>query len=230
MDTLLFYKNNTDLKPVIEQVKFSYKRPYKTVYAHSPGQLKERLKIHREGLLYFFSDNLDQAERVMVRNIRHARPGMKVCLCSHHSFALDAWNMNVFHFLAQPVKGEGLLRTYRKYLEENVSLTATLSLKTNEGLVEIPLNDICYIKAAGNYSFIQSAGDKSYLQTRQLQHYEDLEESDNNIRRVHRSLITNFKKIRKVGNKEILFYQVTKPLKISKALEMKIKKILLGKA
>lgn len=230
MENLIFYKYGKNLKPVVEQVSFSYQRRYQTLFAATPEQLKSILQNQRQGLLFFFSESLSQAERIMIRNIVQSLEKVKLCLCSKPDFALDAWNLNVFHFLAFPVKSDGLLKTYRKYLENAFQSDNTLSLNTKEGLVKLDFNSICFVKAAGNYSTIQMADGKSFVQTKQLQHYEFLEEKNIQFMRVHRSLILNLKRIKKVGDKEITFYGLDKSLKTSRALENKVKKILLGKS
>lgn len=230
IDYIIVYKSGPSIEDKLQQIKLSHLRPYQLIYTDSDETLKTALKKYPNSLLYFFTEHLDQADRVKLKNISLAIPNMDICLCGAGKYALDAWKLDVFHFLATPITESSMVTGYRKYLNlHNKNKKEELNLKTNDGLVKVPFKSICFIKAAGNYSTIYTAGNKSFVQTKQLQAYEPICEADTSISRVHRSLILNTHRVKKVGDAKLYFYELDKPLQISKALESKIKRLLLGK-
>lgn len=230
MDQIIIYKKGVNLKEKMADVRFSYQRPYKISFVTTLDVLKNSLSENPECLLYFFSVQLNNEERIIIKNVRLSRPSIKICLCSDVSFAMDAWNLDVFHFTSMPVSSTAMIHAYRKFTRVEHAEEHDIHLKTNEGLVKIPLKEINYIRASGNYSLINVSEDKNYLQTKQLQHYESLTEKNENIIRVHRSLILNMKRIKRISDKKIIFYNESKGLDVSKSLEIKVKKILLGRS
>lgn len=228
MEHVIIYKKGRSLKEKMQDVRFSYQRTYEVSFATETNGLKKLLNEFSESLLFFFSDHLTQEERIIVRNIQNALPKIYICLCSDSRFAMDAWHLEVSHFINMPVTSDAMVKAYRKYIRSEDPEDHALHLKTKEGLIKVPINDINYIKASGNYSIMHISGDRAFMQTNQLQHYETLNEKNRNLVRVHRSLILNLKRIRKIGANKISFYHSSKDLEISKSLEMKIKKLLLG--
>lgn len=229
MDHLIFYKKGVDLKENISRIRFSYTREYTLVFTSEPKSLVTYLKKYKDGILFFFSDELTKADRISISNIKNSFSKIKVCLCSHTAFAIDAWQMHVFHFLAQPIDNLGLEDAYKKFVAETGGLDQELKLKTKEGIVRISFKMINYLRASGNYTQICLRGGKVFTETKQLQNYEYFTERDLSMKRMHRSFIFNMRNIKTVGDKVVQFYATEKPLELSKALEKKIKHTLLAK-
>ena len=229
MDSVIFYKKGGLDQNKVNSVRLSYQREYNTFFPLDEKGLISRINDNPNALCFYFTDNLTNSDRIMIRNIKSSYQKSRLVLCSHSSFALDAWKMRVFDFLDQPIDNLKLIGSYKEYILEDKEEKNEFVLKTKDGIRRIPFRYINYFKASGNYSSINLIKDKSILQTKQLHRYDYITEESNSFRRVHRSIILNLKNIKQVGNKLIAFYQTEKPLEISKALEIKIKQILLGK-
>ena len=87
---------------------------------------------------------------------------------------------------------------------------------------------INYLRASGNYTQIFLRGDKSIVETKQLQKYTYFTERDLRMKRLHRSFIFNLGNVKIIGKSFVHFYSTKEPLKLSKALENKIKSTLLA--
>lgn len=229
MDNLIFYKKNVDLQAQISKIRFSFTREYALIFTQKPTDLKAQLVKAKSGLLFFFTDELDQSDRISLSNIRNVFPEIKVCLCSNKAFALDAWQMHVFHFVAQPTTNIGLEDSYKKYVSNMGGVDKELKVKTKEGIVRIPFRMINYLRGKGNYTHIGLKGGKTILETKQLGQYEYFSEIDLNMKRLNRSYIFNMSNIKVAGEQSVNFYATEKKLELSKSLATLIKRTLLSK-
>ncbi len=229
MDNLLFYKKNVDLQPVVSKIRFSYTREYSLIFTKTQTQLKEHLVKAKSGLLFFFSDNLDQSDRISISNIKKLFPEIKICLCSNKSFALQAWQLHVFHFVPHPTTNISLEDTYKKYVSGLGGVDKELKVKTKEGIVRIPFKMINYLQAKGNYTRISLRGGKMILETKQLGQYEYFSEIDLNMKRLNRSYMFNMSNIKVAGEQSVGFYGTDKKLELSKSLAKLIRRTLLSK-
>jgi len=229
MDNIIFYKKERLEEHKIMSIRFSYQRDYKSIVFNKSSELTTFIKTHPNCLIYYFTNQLTTEDRVMISYIKLNYKDIHITLCSNMSHALDAWKMRVFDFIEHPIDNIKLINSYKNYISTDADENSEFVLKTKEGIRKISYRYINFFKANGNYTSINLIKDKSILQTKQLQKYEFVTESAPQFYRVHRSLILNFKNIKEVGNKIIKFYQSDKSLEISKTLETKIKKILLGK-
>ena len=228
MDTLIFYKEKENLKETIQQIRFSQQRPYTLHFAESKQTLQKQLKPETIALLFYFTNQLNQEDRVLIQNIKNSCPDIRICLCSAPSFALDAWKLDLFHFEAYPIKAQQIKTGYQKYVRHVSDIQTQFSIKTSEGTVLIPFKQLLYLYASGNYTNIHLKSNKKYLITKQLNKYVYLTEQDGMIQRLHRSYIFNLRNVKAVKKESILFYGYDTELKISQALSTKIKKELLG--
>lgn len=228
MDNLIFFKKAFNLKSDITKIRFSYTREYSLTFAQNINQLTQSLKELNEALLFYFTDNLTFEERITLNNINKVFPKIKICLCTNTAFAINAWQMHLFHFIAQPVKNIGIEDAYKKYVTSLGGFDLELKINTKEGLVRIPFNMINYLRASGNYTQVFLRGDKSLIETKQLQKYTYFTERDLRMKRLHRSFIFNLGNVKTIGKGFINFYSTKEALKLSKSLESKIKSTLLA--
>lgn len=185
-----------------------------------------------KSLLYVIAESFTSLHRIIIRNIQKALPNISICLCGSANYAMDAWKLNVFHFLEIPVVSSDIIFAYQKYIAfhyQGGDHPKELRFKLKDGVVTVPYSSICFIKASGNYSTIHTVDDKTYLQTKQLQKYLHLCEENAEFVKVHRSLILNTNRVNKLGNQEISFFQSNYQLPVSKSLETKVKRLILGK-
>jgi len=230
VDTLIFYKEKENLKETIQQIRFSQQRPYTLHFAESKQTLQNQLKAETTAILFYFSSQLNQQDRIFIQTIHNQCPAVLVCLCSSPTYALDAWKLDVFYFLDFPVTGQKLKFAYQKYIRIIAEVSDQFSIKTSEGVVKIPFRDLQYLKANGNYTSIYIKKKKPLLITKQLNQFMFLTEQDSKIQRMHRSFIFNLRNIKTVGKKEIIFYGSVESLAISQSLAIKLKQELLGKS
>ena len=228
MDYLIFYKKGVDLQRQISKIRFSYTRAYTLAFASEAKDLVKHLNQFNEALLFYFTDELSQGDKISIANIKKRFDSVQVCLCSNEVFALDAWKMHLFHFIDQPVSNLNLEDGYKKYIASIGGLDQELKIKTKDGLVRIPFRMINYLRANGNYTQIALKGGRTITETKQLQHYDYFTERDLNMKRLHRSFIFNMRNIKSVGNQILQFYKTDKVLNLSKALEKKLRQTLLS--
>jgi len=228
MDQIIFYKQDHNLKSTLEQLRFSYDRPYAVYFVSEYDQLSTILTENFSGLFFFISNKVQEPEKARLRYLSLNYPHLSICLCSDSSQALDAWKLNLFHFETMPVNGEVLLNTYKKFIAKNISHSPEITLKNDDGIIKISIHNITYLQASGNYTTIVMKNNKTLLQTKQLGTFEPITEQDIYFKRIHRSLIVNLRQIQSVIGNKIYFYHQSNPLEISKTLEVKLKRLLLG--
>ena len=232
MDSILIYDHQNSRKEIFESIRFSYDRPFTIEYVASESELKKVMLERPNSLLYIIVEQFSSLHRIIIRNIQKALPKIFICLCGSADYAMDAWKLNVFHFLEIPVVSSDLIFAYQKYIVAHHQVTdkpQEFRFKLKDGIVTIPYSSICFIKASGNYSTIHTVDDKSYLQTKQLQTYLHLCDENSEFTKVHRSLILNTNRVNKLGNQKISFFQSNYELPVSKSLEIKVKRLILGK-
>jgi len=229
MDHLIFYKKDVDLKDSISKIRFSYTRECWMHITDNELKLMKHIRQYPQALLFFFCDKLTESNRITISNLQNKFTELKVCICTNASHSLEAWKMNVFHFLDHPTDNKKLIQGYSKYISSLGGVSREFKIKRPNGLHRIPFHYVNYLRAEGNYTKIYTPKPRPIVETKQLQMYMFATEEDLNMRRVHRSFILNMKRIQKVGNMKVHFYGTEAPLEISKALEMKLKRILLAK-
>ena len=229
MEHLIFYKKETDLRPSVEKHKFSYTRAYTLIFTKTTKSLGQELAKYPNALLYYFCDSLADEDRISLSNIISRFENIKICLCTNAKHALQAWKLQAFDFKEHPIDNQKLQESYRKFLQVEGGDIKAFKIKTNQGLFTIPFKSVNYLKADGNYTKLGLVKDKSLIETKQLQFYEFCCENDQNMKRVHRSYIMNFRNIKKVTKDLVFFYNSERGIKISLSLATKIKRILLSK-
>lgn len=229
MDHLVFFKENHSFKEVMDQIRLSNTRPYTTYFPVKFEQIAKVLQKSNDLVLFYFAEDLTDIDRIRIKNLSADYHGIKICLLAHEQFALSAWKLQVFHFEEYPVSASKISTAYKKYVHLNGGEAKELVIKEDGSTVKIPFSTINFLMAAGNYTMIHQKNDKIIVQTKQLGTYEYLCEKDMNFNRVHRSLIINFGNVKTIGNKQVQFYNTSKPLSLSEALEAKLKREILGK-
>ena len=228
MDRIHFYKKGGLQKDKLESLKFSYQRDYDVSYSVGESELFEYLSHDANALVYYLVDNLKLADRILLRKIKSSFDSACICLCTHKSYALDAWKMRVFDFHAHPISNQDIYDSYKEYILKDKKSSSELVIKSKDGVRKVPLKFINYFKASGNYTQINLSKDKRIFQTKQIHEFEFVTEESSTFKRLHRSYIFNLKNVRSIANQELYFFHTSKPLKLSKALESKIKKELLS--
>jgi len=229
MDQIIFFKEGKNLKEVMSRIRLSYTRSYEIRFADNLEKLKTHLRAKPSSLLLFFTDTLNQKERIIIRNIQAAFDDVRICLFSDRQYALDAWQLHLFHFDCFPIDNKKVIQCYGKYISEQGQTNKEFVIKTKEGIIKTAFRSVNYLKANGNYTTIVCNNGKKHTLTKQLQFFMHCTEEDVHMIRVHRSIILNIKNIRSIGKQKVDFFGESDILDLSKSLEVKVKNILLGK-
>ncbi|MEE9373841.1 MAG: LytTR family transcriptional regulator DNA-binding domain-containing protein [Saprospiraceae bacterium] len=227
MKNLIIYKKGHNLGDNIERKKLDISNDFKIYFLDNEENLLTLMK-NTHGLVLIFTDDFHLSERILIRKIKNQYLNFKVALFTDQSYALDAWKMNLFHFEEHPVKVSQVNNTIQKYLKSDTNFEKFISLKTDDGVIKLGYNQICYIHASGNYSIFNLVNDKFIVQTKQISQFDYCCTQTNSMNRIHRSFLINFQNIEKIGNDQIWFHGRKKSLRISNNLFKKLRKQLLG--
>jgi len=230
LDHIVFYKNADSLKDRYSNHKLSYTRKHSFYFATIYDQIGKLLtKIGDEFLLFYFSDKLEEEDKIRLKNLRIKYPKIDICLFSDIQEAFLAWKLQVFHFdQLDSLETLDLQTAYNKYLLKKGGEDREYIIKTQNGILRLPYDSINCLVAEGNYTKISLKDSKSITETKQLGKYMVICDKDPNFKRLGRSLIINLRNVTRVGKQLVEFYNGNTTLTISKNMEAKIKKELLS--
>ena len=228
MEYLIFYKKDVDIKTTVKEVIFSRKSPYTMAFAKTVDQLLLQLRRYPDSLLYYFTDQISVQDRVLLSKLKDKYPKSQICLCSEVAYAIDAWRLQLFHFLEYPIQASHLKTGFQRYLSQRTTDEQVFTLKSRDGLFKVPFNQVSYISAEGNYTDFYTKSGKRYTQIGKLKEWEYATEIYRPLQRLHRSYIFNLSAIKKLGKGVIEFYGDARLENMSDKLIRKIKVELLG--
>ncbi|MEM9920720.1 MAG: response regulator transcription factor [Bacteroidota bacterium] len=114
--------------------------------------------------------------------------------------ALKAFEYGVLDFIPKPFTIERLTKAFDRYTQQTnqqqLSTSQYLSVRRKGEVHLIPIKDIQFIKASGNYSEIHLIDQQKHLHDKNLNSLELL--LPNTFRRIHRSYICNWEQMRKI--------------------------------
>jgi two-component system, LytTR family, response regulator len=140
--------------------------------------------------------------------------GFKVVfVTAYNQYAIRAIKMNALDYLLKPLDKKELDETLQKYLEQSAPTTReqlaqlhvytenkvqdTLALSTLEGLHFIKIQDIVFLEADDCYTYVNLTGNRKFVISKTLAHFEELLEGQVNFFRVHKSYLINLQFIQK---------------------------------
>jgi hypothetical protein len=103
-----------------------------------------------------------------------------------------------------------------------------ITVRTGQKIKIIPIEDILYIKADGDYISIRAVGGGNWLKEQTMKHTEDLLPSDRFVR-IHRSCIVNIRHISRIernGEKRQVVLHNSEKIKISVARYQTLRRVL----
>ncbi|HXP48585.1 MAG TPA: LytTR family DNA-binding domain-containing protein [Bacteroidia bacterium] len=128
-----------------------------------------------------------------------------ILITSHKEYALDAFDLNVVDYLIKPITLPRFLKALSKIksdTEEQLSTSRDFFfIKKNSVLNKVPVNDILWIEALGDYITIYTKDERFILHST-LKSLESKLHADKFIR-VHRSYIVQIDNIKKVEDTTI---------------------------
>lgn len=137
-----------------------------------------------------------------------------IFVTAHDQYAIKAIKFSALDYLLKPVDVDDLLQAIKRYEQQseltakdqfqhlfsNLSLTATqfekLAIPSIDGVEFVPVHDIIFCQADGNYTKIHLQGGKVLLASRTLKEFELLL-SEAGFCRVHHGSLINLKHISK---------------------------------
>lgn len=137
-----------------------------------------------------------------------------IFVTAHDQYAIKAIKFSALDYLLKPIDVDDLLHAVKRYQQQaeltakdqfhhlfsNLSLTSTqfekLAVPSMDGVEFVPVQDIIFCQADGNYTKIHLHGGKELLASRTLKEFELLL-SEVGFCRVHHGSLINLKHIRK---------------------------------
>lgn len=169
------------------------------------GSVKEAKKV-ADGLdfdLVFVDVNLPDGNGFeTLEHVRHKNPEI-IFTTAYDHFAAKAFEYQALHYLLKPVTPDDLaeaLDRFDRKRETNASgkiksKANKLSLRSNEGMVIVDLDEIIYVQAADKYSIFHFTNRKELIISKPLSKFEEAL-SDAGFYRVHDSHLVNLSHIR----------------------------------
>ncbi len=170
------------------------------------NDLWSHLKNDFEQLVFFAPKYFELNDRIFLKKLNEQYPDLKIVFCSKAEFALDAWNFNLFQFLAFPITHEAIQRTIKKHLTSlNQHSNKRLILRDQQKITQWDPNHLLYCKGGGNYSELLFINGSRMVVTRKLKELESFFSPFPGIERVGKSFIINLKSIKALQKNTISF-------------------------
>ncbi|HNR05731.1 MAG TPA: LytTR family DNA-binding domain-containing protein [Saprospiraceae bacterium] len=174
-----------------------------------PFRGKEMIERHQPDLIFLDVEMPGMNGFELLQQI----PGLSshvVFITAYDQFAVKAFEFNAVDYLLKPVRISKLISSVQKVLDrvnqkldraglealvQNLQLKKlpgieNIALPTQEGFKMVRLNEISYLEAESNYTWVVMADRKKYLVTRTLKEMED-QLSQGPYLRVHKSYLVN---------------------------------------
>ena len=174
-------------------------------------------------LLFYFSLNWSNEDSDLVRYVKIQNPDTKIVMVSTVDVALSAWRRDAFYFVplrntdtANDETAFFLNNSYKKFSFIGKNEANSLTIRFNGQLTNIPFQDICYVKADGNYCDIVTTTMKKITITKQLGKIEELCKGYTSLVRVGKSLIVNTNRIKTIDlSKRSIHFLSAKPIELT---------------
>jgi DNA-binding LytR/AlgR family response regulator len=141
-------------------------------------------------------------------------PPSFIITTAHHEFAVQAFDLNAVDYLTKPFSEERFKTSVAKFMRAHADQPARdqlLSVKVDRKAVQVPLKEIAYIKADGNYSRIIMVNKKMLITHATVGSLLDLLPGDEFIQ-VHRSYIVARNKIYSYTADSVIIGDVALPV------------------
>jgi DNA-binding LytR/AlgR family response regulator len=139
-------------------------------------------------------------------------PPAVIITTAHRDYAIDAFDFQVLDYLLKPISFERFAKSVNRFLDSVHEPTppvitdeceeSYLVIRSDRKDIRIPLQDILYLQAMGDYVVLVSKSGEKHLTLETLSHiYSRLPE--NEFARIHRSYIVNKRHIRAIGKDSV---------------------------
>jgi two-component system LytT family response regulator len=120
-----------------------------------------------------------------------------VCVTAYAQYAIKAFQENALHYLLKPLRKDELrevvqrIQKLRNPLPQGAEPLQTLSIPTRKDLIQLPIQQILYLQANDNYTYLHLADQTRLLSSKSLSHFEQLLSNNPRFVRIHKSYILN---------------------------------------
>lgn len=158
-------------------------------------------------------------------------PPKTIVTTAYKEYALEGYELNVIDYLLKPFSFERFLTAINKvvstplqkqYISTKDDDQKSLFFRSNKKYVQINLEEILYIEAAGNYTKIHTLSDTITLREKFSELLQSLDYAD--IIQVHKSFAVSKKKIKSIEGNRIFIGDHTVP--IGKMYKLNVIKLL----
>lgn len=126
-----------------------------------------------------------------------------VFVTGYSDYIAEGYDVAALHYLMKPVRPEKLTEVLNRAMERRRREERSLTLKTADETLRLPLRRILYLEAARNYVTVREEGGAVHSVRSTLREFEAL--LDDRFLRVGRSFIVNLTKLSGVTRKELRF-------------------------
>ena len=126
-----------------------------------------------------------------------------VFITGYSDYIAEGYDVSALHYLMKPVSAAKLEEVLDRALARRYREDRTVTLKTSEETVRIPLSRILFFESMRNYVTVHADGGLKYTVRGTLKLFED--STDNRFLRVGRSYLVNLTKLRRITKKDMTF-------------------------
>ena len=139
---------------------------------------------------------------------------LMIFLTSHEEFVRDAFKVKAFRFLPKPVD-EAELNEALNEAEKELSSQDKLIIEQKGRIYEVKLNEVLYIEAYGDGTYIYDGSGNVYDSRRQLKQWED-ELSGKAFFRIHKSYLVPLSRVARIEGTSLTLIGAAEPLTVSR--------------
>ena len=136
-----------------------------------------------------------------------------IFVTAYNNYAINAFKLSAVDYILKPINPAELQEAVQLFKKRKNKTENLLALKSNlespqnktialpilGKIIFINIDEILYLKGDGAYTNIIKTDRTSILISKNLKHFEDMFENNNNMMRVHRSYIANLNHIKSAG-------------------------------
>jgi two-component system, LytTR family, response regulator len=171
---------------------------------------------HNKVDLLFLDINMPDVSGVELARSLGQRP-MIIFTTAHKEYAIDGFELDAVDYLLKPISFDRFSKAVNKAIEHARSKTTeqpsdeSISVRSEYSLVKIPLNTIEYIESVQDYLKIHTTSGKAVMTLMTLKSILDKLPPDK-FKRIHRSYVVPFEKVRSLGNRKIKLASIELPV------------------
>jgi len=184
-------------------------------------------KEEKPFVLYYMPDNSPEEVLKLRKQLQRYGSSNFVLASEKLEASLLAWRLNCLYFILMPLNTVELKKAIARHQEEQTAQKTeqNIQFRDEQGIHNVRVSDILFIKADGNYSHLHLKDDKRMVVSKQIQFIDQMLSDDASLVRIGRSFMINLSAIRKIEKGLIGFYESSNQLKLSAVYIKRVKKL-----